>query len=67
MLMKELEKKLSLNIPTCTSCRKRPAEIRMHGYTEVDPFHLCDDCALLLARALLEDLCDLRTLNGRNG
>jgi len=67
MLLKELVESRGPSTPNCDSCRKRSAEIRMHGYTEVDPIHLCDDCALLLARKLLEDLCDLRTLKGGHG
>ena len=67
MLIKEFAENLGFNPPTCASCRQRPAEIRIRGYTEVDTIDLCADCALLLARTLLENLCDLRTLSSRYG
>ena len=67
MLLKEIPGGTSHPIPICVGCRKRPSEICMHGYTDVDPLLLCDECALLLARKLLEDLCNLRTLNGSTG
>lgn len=63
MLLKELGE--SVNIPICNGCRERRAEISMHGFSTVDPIDLCGVCALLLARSLLEDLCDLPTLSGR--
>ena len=65
MLMKEIVESLGPSTPIWASCRQRFAEIRMHGYTGADPIHLCHDCAPELARTLLKDLCDLRTLGGR--
>jgi hypothetical protein len=50
------------SIPTCSSCAVRDAVIEMHGYAEeTRSAYLCRDCALQLARKLLEDLCEVVT------
>lgn len=50
----------------CAHC-KEPAEIVMIGYGNGGDCDLCGDCAMQLARMLLEDLCELRTAGGRHG
>lgn len=49
----------------CTSC-KGIAEITMNCYSEGN-LDLCRECALQLARKLLEDICDVATKGGRHG
>lgn len=49
----------------CTACSSNDATIEMHGYTETS-MRVCRNCALQLARKLLEDLCEVIT-DDRNG
>jgi hypothetical protein len=52
----------------CDACGKAPAALEMHGYSEgASNICLCAECALQLARKLLEDLCALLTKKGRHG
>ena len=50
----------------CDGCHEVSAVISMHFYSE-GFMDLCSDCALQLARKLLEDLCELLTKGGRHG
>jgi len=44
----------------CDSCDHETPVIEFHGYSEgSSDIQLCGNCALQLARKLLEDLCDL--------
>jgi hypothetical protein len=44
----------------CTANCGRPQQVLMTGYAEDSrELRLCRDCALQLARKLLEDLCEL--------
>ena len=52
---------------TCGGC-DAPAEIQMNGYGGPDErVAWCAQCALQLARKILEDLCELHTKGGRHG
>jgi hypothetical protein len=45
-----------------------PAAVEMHGYVaDGVRLNLCAECALQLARKILEDLCELHTHGGRHG
>jgi hypothetical protein len=49
-------------VPTCSSCTTADAVIEMYGYAEETAgVFLCRNCALQLARKLLEDLCEVIT------
>lgn len=60
--------KQPLQNPLCTSCNKELAQIEMHGFADKTAnLLLCADCAMQLARKLMEDLCALITKSGRHG
>ena len=49
-------------IPVCASCDELDSVIEMHGYAEGQAsIFLCQNCALQLARKLMEDLCEVLT------
>ena len=56
----------------CTGCGKARPEIAMVGFAQhtaenLGEIAVCADCAMQLARMLLEDLCEIRTAGGRHG
>lgn len=55
--------------PNCDYCGTSPAVIKASGYgdDEIGDCNWCADCALQLAREILEDLCELRIKGGRHG
>jgi hypothetical protein len=55
-------------VHNCDYCGE-DAEITMTGYGDdySGNCHWCADCAMQLARKILEDLCELKTKGGRHG
>jgi hypothetical protein len=52
----------------CDYCGGNAAEITMRGYgdDESGDCNWCGDCAMQLARKILEDFCELRVKGGRH-
>jgi hypothetical protein len=69
MLIKDLVKAVGPQaLAICDGCGGAPAVIEMHGYANKGAWcSLCTDCAMQLARKILEDLCDVLTKTGRHG
>lgn len=67
MLVKDLVEITTAQVwPSCDCCGGA-ALIEMHGYGKAGgSSRLCTDCAMQLARKLVEDLCALLTKGGRH-
>jgi hypothetical protein len=67
MLTREIAKAISTAADSkCNNCG-HAAKITMHGYGEGGTCDLCADCAMQLARKIMEDLCELLAKGGRHG
>jgi|1186.fasta_scaffold65551_2 hypothetical protein len=65
MLSTKVAEAIGIDVPECDNCHGT-STIAITGYSR-DGFDLCSDCALQLARKLMEDLCELLTRGGRHG
>ena len=69
MLIKTLVEQGIKAKTNCDKCGGEDADIVMIGYgdDQVGDCNWCADCAMQLARMLMEDLCELKTTGGRHG